>query len=270
MEKDLFKSKTDQESLKRDSRNYLSWVLSDRQICDLELLINGGFNPLDGFMNKGDYESVLNNMRLENGKLFPIPINLDVTKSFSKKIKIKDNITLRDKEGFPLAVMTIQDIWEPDLQKEANLVYGTKNQNHPAVNYLVNISNQVYVGGKLESISLPRHYDYQKYRHTPQNLKSEFKRLAGVFGAGMFGGSAASQNPLSQIPGVSTGIDQLSSILSPETQPEAPARSSAPAGSGGAYGSLEDDIFFLAPAADAFVKLTPDLQKQIDDGDIRL
>ena len=75
MEKDLFKSKTDQESLKRDSRNYLSWVLSDRQICDLELLINGGFNPLDGFMNKGDYESVLNNMRLR----FTVSIILRMT-----------------------------------------------------------------------------------------------------------------------------------------------------------------------------------------------
>ncbi len=174
MRKKLFKSKKDQENLKKDSRNYLSWVLSDRQICDLELLLNGGFEPLNGFMNRSDYESVLNDMRLENGALFPIPITLDVSNDFSKKLINKDKITLRDREGFPLALMTINDIWRPNFKKESELVYGTKNEDHPAVSYLVNSSNKIYLGGKLEGISLPRHYDYQHYRHTPSNLKSEF------------------------------------------------------------------------------------------------
>ena len=174
MRKKLFTSKKDQENLKKDSRNYLSWVLSDRQICDLELLLNGGFEPLNGFMNRSDYESVLNDMRLENGALFPIPITLDVSNDFSKKLINKDKITLRDREGFPLALMTINDIWRPNFKKESELVYGTKNEDHPAVSYLVNSSNKIYLGGKLEGISLPRHYDYQHYRHTPSNLKSEF------------------------------------------------------------------------------------------------
>ncbi len=176
MKIELFGSKKNTESLKKASGEYLSWKLSDRQLCDLELLLNGGFSPLGGFMNKIDYQSVLKNMRLKNGKLFPIPITLDVSDNFSKKIKSKDKITLRDEEGFPLAVMVIKDIWKPDLQEEAELVYGTKNENHPAVNYLLNISNQVYIGGKIKGISLPKHYDYQKYRHTPQSMKSQFRK----------------------------------------------------------------------------------------------
>ncbi len=177
MSRKIFESNKNQTKLKEDSKNYLSWVLTDRQLCDLELLLNGGFNPLKGFLDKKNYESVLTNMRLENGSLWPIPINLDVSQDFSKKIDKRDNITLRDKEGFPLAVMTIADIWVPDLNKEAKLVYGTKNEKHPGVNHLLNISNKVYIGGDLKCISLPRHYDFNNYRHSPQKLKSIFSKM---------------------------------------------------------------------------------------------
>ena len=127
--------------LKKEANHYISWQLTDRQICDLELLLNGGFTPLDRFMNRNDYESVLNKMRLADGSLWPIPIVLDITEEFSKKIKDEKKIALRDKEGFPLAVLTISDIWTPNLEKEAKAIYGTVDPTHPAVNYLFNISN---------------------------------------------------------------------------------------------------------------------------------
>ena len=63
------------------------WVLSSRQICDLEMILNGGFAPLEGFLNKEDYESVLKNMRLKNGMLWPIPVTLDVSEKFADSIK---------------------------------------------------------------------------------------------------------------------------------------------------------------------------------------
>lgn len=158
----------------KEANQYPSWELTDRQICDLELLLTKGFNPLDGFLDKKNYESVVSKNRLFNGSLWPIPITLDISKKFSNTIKNKKKITLRDKEGFPLSILEINDIWEPDLKKEATLVYGTDDVNHPGVNYLYNISNSIYVGGKVELINYPRHYDYQKHRHTPKELKKVF------------------------------------------------------------------------------------------------
>jgi len=173
--KDLLVPFSDRQNLKSEANHYPSWQLTDRQICDLELLLNGGFSPLPGFMNKDDYESVLNNMRLADDSLWPMPITLDVTEEFSEKIKGEKKITLRDKEGFALAVLTISDIWSPNLEREANSVYGTTDSTHPTVNYLMNIGNKVYVGGSLEGISLPHHYDYQNDRHAPEELRNYFK-----------------------------------------------------------------------------------------------
>ena len=171
---DLLVPSEKNQELKKEANHYSSWQLTDRQICDLELLLNGGFSPLTGFMGKTDYKSVLKDMRLEDGLLWPMPITLDVTEDFAGTIKNGEKITLRDQEGFALAVLTISDIWQPDLEAEASAVYGTTDITHPAVNYLLNIGNKVYVGGSLEGISLPHHYDYQDDRHTPEELQSLF------------------------------------------------------------------------------------------------
>ncbi len=170
----LAPSKKTQE-LKKEANHYPSWQLTERQICDLELLLNGGFSPLTGFIGKTDYKSVLKDMRLKDRSLWPMPITLDVTEDFTGTIKNEEKITLRDQEGFALAVLTISDIWQPDLEEEASAVYGTTDLTHPAVNYLLNIGNKVYVGGSLEGISLPHHYDYQNDRHAPEELRNYFK-----------------------------------------------------------------------------------------------
>ena len=139
-----------------------SWTLTDRQLCDCEMILDRGFKPLDKFMVKEDYESVINDMRLSDGQLFPIPITLDVDKEFSNQISIGEKIILREKEGFIIAKMKIESIWSPDLNKEAELVYGTTDQSHPAVNYMFNIGHKIYVGGEIEKISMPKHYDYRQ------------------------------------------------------------------------------------------------------------
>ena len=138
---DLLVPDLERYSEKKETHHQPSWTLTDRQICDLELLMNGGFAPLNGFMKQNDYNSVLEDMRLNDGSLWPIPITLDMSEEFTDKVISVDKITLRDKEGFALAVLTISDIWQPDLEKEAEAVYGTKDATHPAVNYLYNISN---------------------------------------------------------------------------------------------------------------------------------
>ncbi len=151
-----------------------SVTLNDRQLCDLELLLTGGFSPLEGFMGRGDYESVLENMRLSDGTLWPIPITLDVSEEFAENINEGDGILLRDREGFPLAVLTVADISRPDLRGEAEQVFGTTDLLHPGAFYLLDESRPIYVGGTIEGISLPKHYDYQLLRHTPQQLRELF------------------------------------------------------------------------------------------------
>ena len=165
------------EKLKKNASKYKSWVLRGRQICDLEMILNRGFSPLNGFLNKEDYENVLTDMRLLDGSVWPMPITLDVNSDFSKSLSIGDNITLKDKEGFSIAVLEVEDKWEPDLNKEAELIFGTKDVSHPGVDYLLNYSNNIFIGGKVELIDLPHHYDYKDLRLSPKILKKKFKDL---------------------------------------------------------------------------------------------
>jgi len=165
---------TNLNELKKEAFNFTSWQLTERQICDVELLLNGAFAPLTGFLGESDYQSVLKNMRLADGPLWPIPITLDVTEAFAGGVSVGDKITLRDHEEFAIAVLTISDIYTPDFKQEAQAVYGTKDDTHPAVNYLYNHSNPIYLGGTVEGIAPPHHYDYQSDRHTPTELKTVF------------------------------------------------------------------------------------------------
>ncbi|UCH09733.1 MAG: bifunctional sulfate adenylyltransferase/adenylylsulfate kinase [Fidelibacterota bacterium] len=149
-------------------------TLSDRQLCDLELLLTGGFSPLTGFLDKANYESVLGGLRLSGGELWPLPVTLDVTDEFASNLKTGDRIVLNDKEGFPLAILTITDKWRPDLKAEAKQVFGTTDTLHPGVFYLLDQSGPVYLGGTLEGLALPKHYDYQLLRHNPRMLRDLF------------------------------------------------------------------------------------------------
>ena len=141
------------------------------------MLLNGSFSPLIGFLTEADYNSVVNNLHLSDGKIWPIPINLDVKQEFSKSITIGDKIVLRDHEGVAIAIMTVSDKWTPDKENEAELVYGTQDIGHPAANYLLNQSGEVYLGGKLEGLDIPRHYDYKLHRHSPIELRAQFKKM---------------------------------------------------------------------------------------------
>ena len=172
----LFVSEERKKELKSLLISFESWTLTDRQICDLELILNGGFSPLKGFLNKKDYDSVVKNMRLADETLWPIPITLDIIKEISDKLSQGDKLVLRDKEGFPLAILHIEDIWKPNLKTEAQSVFGTVDETHPAVNYLLNFTNPVYVGGTLEGITPPKHYDYQGLRYTPSELREQFSK----------------------------------------------------------------------------------------------
>ena len=164
------------QNLKGLANHLPSWQLNDRQICDLELILNGAFNPLGGFLNKKSYDNVLKEMRLADDSLWPIPITLDVSSKFLSTIKNAEKIALRNKEGFIMAILTIDDIWKPNFEEESMHVFGTTDQKHPGVDYLFNTSHKNYIGGGLEKISDPLHYDHKSLRHSPNQIKKIFTK----------------------------------------------------------------------------------------------
>ncbi len=174
---DLLVPEDQRQALKDQAGRLPSLTLNGRQLCDLELLLNGGFSPLRGFMNQPDYQRVCSEMRLADGTLWPIPVTLDVGEEFAAELNNGDAITLRDSEGLALAVLTIESKWQPDRAEEAQQVYGSTDQKHPAVDYLLNQTKPVYLGGSLQGLQLPHHYDCRHLRHTPASLRELFQQL---------------------------------------------------------------------------------------------
>jgi sulfate adenylyltransferase len=163
--------------LKKQSTEWPSWDLTPRQLCDIELVLSGGFSPLRGFLGKADYESVCSSMRLADGTLWPIPVTLDLPEDLiSGLTEGESTLALRDPEGVMLAALHVDELWQPDLAAEAEAVFGTANPDHPTVDFLLNRSNPWYASGTLEGITPPHHYDYRTLRHTPAELRAEFSR----------------------------------------------------------------------------------------------
>ena len=115
--------------------NGKSWILTDRQLCDCEMILDGSLIH-NRFMNENDYHQVLEKMRIESGELFPLPIVLDVDEHFSNNLELNETIMLRDKEGFVIAKMIVESKWKPDLKTEAQFIYNTTDVIHPAVNFV--------------------------------------------------------------------------------------------------------------------------------------
>jgi len=164
-------------TLKAEAAQLPAWDLTARQACDLEMLINGSFSPLEGFMTRKDYEPVCRDLRLASGVLWPMPITLDVTQEFADKLGAAKRIALRDPEGVNLAILDVEDTWVADREKEAREVFGTADKLHAGVNYVLNRANPVYIGGRVHGLESPRHYDFRHLRLTPRQLREHFEKL---------------------------------------------------------------------------------------------
>lgn len=162
---------------KRRAQAWKSWDLTERQACDLELILNGAFSPLEGFLDQADYESVLSTMRLASGILWPMPVTLDVTPAFAERVEVGETVALRDREGVPLAGLTVGSRWRPDKRLEALHAFGSEDRAHPAVRYLLDEAGEVYLGGRIEGIEPPTHYDFKHLRDTPKELRERFRKL---------------------------------------------------------------------------------------------
>lgn len=164
------------ETLRIESRDFPSIDLNQRQLCDLELLLNGAFSPLEGFMGRDDYESVVGSMRIADGTMWPMPITLDVGSETAESLSSGQRVALRDSEGVMLAILEISDIWQPDRREEAKQVFGTDSLMHPSVAYLLEQSGNYYIGGRLLGVQLPVHYDHRQLRTTPRELRAQFEK----------------------------------------------------------------------------------------------
>ena len=163
------------EQLRAEALRLTAVDLNTRQLCDLESLLNRSFYPLTGYLNRDDYEQVLSDMHLVDGSVWPMPICLDVDERLADSLQTGQRIALNDQEGFLLALLTVEDIWKPDKQQEAKSVYSTEDPDvHPGVKYLYRKVNDWYVGGVLEGISLPIHYDFRDLRLTPSATNRRF------------------------------------------------------------------------------------------------
>lgn len=146
--------------------------LSQRSVCDLELLAVGGFSPLDRFMSKEDYQRVLDEMRLADGHLFPIPVTLPVSKD--DEIGLDQEIALRDEKNELLAIMTVEEIYEWDLDEASVKVFGKKDVRHPLVAEMHRWGN-LNISGRLEIIQKPKHYDFADLRLTPRQTRARLE-----------------------------------------------------------------------------------------------
>ena len=175
--KQLYLDDAGAEQAKKDALDYKSWDLTDRQLCDIELILNGAFSPLEGFLTEDEYNGVLDDMRLPSGVIWPMPINLDVNKEFAGEVSQGEKIALRDPEGVLIAIMDIASIYTPDKAKEAREAFGSEDEAHPAVHFLNNIAGSVYLGGKLQGVEAPTHYDFKLLRDDPAEMRARFEKL---------------------------------------------------------------------------------------------
>lgn len=152
-----------------------SIILNERQLFDLEMILNKGFAPLKGFLKQDDYESVLEKSRLIDGSIWPIPITLDIDNNASK-FKEGEEVILRDEFNSPIALLDIESVYIPDKNKEVLAVYGTDDETHPGVTYILSKTKDTYIGGQVTEIPHTRHFDFQDIRLSPDELKQKLKK----------------------------------------------------------------------------------------------
>ncbi|WP_246299135.1 adenylyl-sulfate kinase [Desulfolutivibrio sulfodismutans] len=154
-----------------------SVFLDEQGLRDLELLLDRGYFPLCGYATRREYESILDDGRLPDGTVWPIPITLPLSGELAQGLSPGDAVSLRDPEGFMLAVLRVAETWRPDLRREALAVYGTDDPSrHPGVERLFRRQGTWYAAGGVEGLAYPQHYDFRALRRTPAQTRELFAR----------------------------------------------------------------------------------------------
>ena len=156
------------DELRAEANKLPSIQLSERSICDLELLATGAFSPLDRFLGADDHQSVLDDMRLSSGHLFPIPVTLPVDREAD--VHLDQELALRNSKNELLAVMTVEEAYDWDLNEVSNKAFGTTDPRHPLVAEM-HKWGKVNISGRLRVLQLPRHHDFLELRLTPAQTR---------------------------------------------------------------------------------------------------
>jgi len=159
--------------LSEESRTLPAVILDERRLSDVEMIATGAFSPLEGFMTREDYESVLEDMRLANGLPWTLPVTLAVDADYAHSIEVGQRVALQGPDGSSLGILEVEDVFPYDKDKEAQLVYRTTDPAHPGVAVLYGQGDWL-LGGKITLVRLPEHRDFLKYRLTPAETRRFF------------------------------------------------------------------------------------------------
>lgn len=173
----LMLSPEEVERVKPQAMDAPAVTLTGQQLCDLDLLLNGAFSPLEGYQEAEEYDSVLEGMRLRDGTLWPLPLVLALPGPVAGKLPEGGMISLRDPEGALLAVVEEARIWQADPRAEAERIFGTTELSHPGVAALLSVPGMCYVGGRVLGLQAPHFYDFVPLRHSPAELRDAFRRF---------------------------------------------------------------------------------------------
>ncbi|MBP7688064.1 MAG: sulfate adenylyltransferase [Thermoflexales bacterium] len=169
----VFIDPAQRESALQEARSLPQIVLSPLSISDVELLGNGAYTPLTGFLNKADYESVVDTMHTTNGTVWSIPITLPVDREFANSIKDGQRVALTEPDGHTLAIVTVEEKFDYDKKREAREVFRTEEEKHPGVARLYQ-QGDVLLGGPVEVIDFPGNRPFMEYRRTPAETRALF------------------------------------------------------------------------------------------------
>ena len=171
--KSLLASPERSAAIKQEAMTLPSLDLSWKQICELELLLNGAMSPLSGYMNRAEMHGVLSNMKLPDGCFWPRPVMLVVSEKAAQKLSAGQTVALRDSEGVMPAILHISEVWPADPEAEMQLADAS---GVPMARELAE-AGQYYVGGRLEGVTLPPRHDFLNLRLTPAEMREQFARL---------------------------------------------------------------------------------------------
>ncbi len=160
--------------LLKEANSLPSVTLSDWSLSDLELIANGAFSPLEGFMNQNDYLHVLKEMKLANGIVWSIPITLPVSKQISNGLEIGQDIALKGSDDVIYGILTLEEKFEYNKDVEALFIYKTLDKNHPGVRKTYE-KEGVYLAGPITLLNHPLK-QFNKFQYNPKNLRSLFKK----------------------------------------------------------------------------------------------
>ena len=171
---DLLVSPDETDELKAHANRLPSIQVSERSICDMELLATGALSPLDRFMGLEDHRTVLDEMRLATGHIFPIPVTLPVEPG--PTIKVGQDVALRSSKNEVLAIMSIEEAYEWDRNEVAQKAFGTTDPRHPLVAEM-HRWGELNISGRLRVLRLPSHHDFQELRLTPAQTRSRLEEM---------------------------------------------------------------------------------------------